>query len=520
MGNNPHPVRVGIELAKKIIVTSENNLTVMDPILASEFSKTNSISSDEVYYKSAQKYIWECSQCSHVWSATVKNRLHGSGCPTSYCLSIKRQKRLTESHFSNSLQSRYPQLTSSFDTNRNGITPDLVYPLRSDKFWWLCERNHSYQKSIHSALSSKHCPECRNLIFTTDSNGIEYETYGRLSSVAYEDSIAARYPELAKRFHSDSPFKPDQITIMSNRKILIICENHVEPWETCAESLLVGRECVYCLGKSVLPGFNDFATIYPELAKQFTVDSPNDATEVTIGSTKTITVQCPDCGYKRKTKPRNFRNKNCGVCSNKILVEGINDLATTHPKVAALVSPKSIISAKEITYGSSQILDFKCTDCNFTWSAAPKTVAKGYGCRKCTKKGSYLERIAFDTVADITDLSILRNKKPITTEENRKLEIDIYLPELNLAFEVQDFATHSRDSDEEELSGLFLSVALKKSLSIYKKGPTYHKRKIELAKSQLDVDLYEIWEDEIRDGSFVSKVSEIISSRVAKLALV
>lgn len=98
------------------------------------------------------------------------------------------------------------------------------------------------------------------------------------------------------------------------------------------------------------------------------------------------------------------------------------------------------------------------------------------------------------------DVEILQNKKPIKLEGSKKLQLDIWIPELKLAFEVQDFATHSKISDEEksELQGVENSKRFKK----LKNGPSYHELKKNLAKDQLDTIVIEIWEDEIIDGTF------------------
>lgn len=86
-------------------------------------------------------------------------------------------------------------------------------------------------------------------------------------------------------------------------------------------------------------------------------------------------------------------------------------------------------------------------------------------------------------------------RHPVT---GNPLELDFYLPELNIAFEIQDFGTHDRR--EEDVIGPWGNV---------KKGPDYHAMKIQVAK-EAGIILHEIWEDELEDG-------EILLDRIGEL---
>lgn len=88
------------------------------------------------------------------------------------------------------------------------------------------------------------------------------------------------------------------------------------------------------------------------------------------------------------------------------------------------------------------------------------------------------------------ELEVLRNKRPLRSESGRILEIDLWIPSLGIGFEVQDFATHSRDSDS-ELSPM--------PWSEFKNGPTYHSAK-KAAADRAGIELFEIWEDDILTG--------------------
>lgn len=100
----------------------------------------------------------------------------------------------------------------------------------------------------------------------------------------------------------------------------------------------------------------------------------------------------------------------------------------------------------------------------------------------------------------------LRSRERILKFEGESAlkEIDIFIPSLNIGFEIQDFATHSPTSDQEPvLHGLW------KGKSPLKKGPTYHERKRVAAAAQ-GIKLVDIWEDQLLDGSFTMLVDQVM----------
>ena len=88
------------------------------------------------------------------------------------------------------------------------------------------------------------------------------------------------------------------------------------------------------------------------------------------------------------------------------------------------------------------------------------------------------------------NLTVLSNKRPPRSTSGKVLEIDLWIPDLRIGFEIQDLATHSRDSDT-ELSPM--------PWSELKKGPSYHLAKKEAA-DRAGIELFEIWEDDILTG--------------------
>ena len=54
------------------------------------------------------------------------------------------------------------------------------------------------------------------------------------------------------------------------------------------------------------------------------------------GANTRLTVRCRRCGYEWDAFPATvLRSCSCPCCTNRVAVTGINDLATTHPQIAA-----------------------------------------------------------------------------------------------------------------------------------------------------------------------------------------
>ncbi len=117
-----------------------------------------------------------------------------------------------------------------------------------------------------------------------------------------------------------------------------------------------------------------------------------------------------------------------------------------------------------------------------------------------TRTGSWLEHIVIDYLSErYPQLEVLERKRPLRDSNGGRLEIDLWIPELQLGFEVQDEMTHSKTLNE-ELS----------RYKILKRGPAYHELKRRLAKEQLSVDLIDLWEDEIASGEYKQIVDLVL----------
>lgn len=200
-----------------------------------------------------------------------------------------------------------PELLRQWHPTRNGtLTPKDIAPGSRKKVWWQCEKGHEWQASLNHRSRGKSCPICAGKII-----------------VPGENDFASMYPDIAAQWHptKNESLMPDQVSPFSKRTAWWICEKGHD-FSTKIYSRCQRRTaCPYCIGKKVWAGFNDLATLEPQLAKEWHPSLNGDLTPqmVTVGSTKKVWWQCSEghvwctCVYSRSGK----KKTGCPVCSGR-----------------------------------------------------------------------------------------------------------------------------------------------------------------------------------------------------------
>lgn len=123
----------------------------------------------------------------------------------------------------------------------------------------------------------------------------------------------------------------------------------------------------------------------PDLAAQ--LKDPSLASQLSKGSDKSVEWQCAE-GHEWTAKVYNRTNaKNntgCPVCNGKKVQVGFNDVATTHPDVAALFSDQTVTTT--VTAFSNKSVLMRClVDPSHDWKSPPSRIAAGKGgCPYCS----------------------------------------------------------------------------------------------------------------------------------------
>ena len=114
---------------------------------------------------SSQKVYWICkNNPEHKWTATVSDRIRGTGCP--YCADEQRKvtKRKTYVKMNGSFAEKYPDLLKDWFYEKNdslNIFPDKIPSHFSEVVWWKCHVcGYVWTATPDNRANGKGCPQC------------------------------------------------------------------------------------------------------------------------------------------------------------------------------------------------------------------------------------------------------------------------------------------------------------------------------------------------------------------------
>ncbi|NDC47681.1 MAG: hypothetical protein EBZ61_01115 [Micrococcales bacterium] len=344
-------------------------LSETHPELAAEWHPTlnGDLTPDKVSAGSNVK-IWWLGNCGHKWEATVKSRSQGRGC--GFCSGNKVLVGLTD------LRTTHPEITKEWHPTLNGDkTPDRFSAGSGKSVWWLGSCGHEWEATISNRTFAKSkCPVC----------------FGTETLTGFND-LATTHPELAAEWHPtlNENKEPNHFRAGSGEKAWWL-GNCGHTWEAIISSRsLVSRNCPYCAGRLLLAGFNDLATTHPELAAEWHPTLNGKLTpQLVSGGKNDIVWWLGSCGHKWRAGIKSrVQGRGCGYCSGNRVLAGFNDLATTHPELAAEWDfSKNTINPEEVSFGSGEQV-WWVGACRHSWRALIAARASGTGCPKCAKGG-------------------------------------------------------------------------------------------------------------------------------------
>ena len=197
-------------------------------------------------------------------------------------------------------------------------------------------------------------------------------------------SLAEERPELVAQWSSKNELSPSEVSCGSHKKVWWIC-NQGHSWEaTIKNRALIGSKCPYCEHRAVLTGFNDLQTLFPEVAKTWSSKNELAPSEVSPSSNKSVLWICKN-GHEWKARIADrTEGHGCPYCTGHKVWTGFNDLATTHPKLAAEWSEMNkSLSPDKITHKNRSNVWWHCSTCDNEYQAVVYTRANGSICPFC-----------------------------------------------------------------------------------------------------------------------------------------
>lgn len=219
----------------------------------------------------------------------------------------------------------------------------------------------------------------------------DIKIYSNYLSLKKKYSLAVQYPELLQEwdYKKNEGIKPETVMPGTHKKVWWICEKG-HSYKSAIYHRTSADEptsCPICSGQKILTGFNDFATLRPDLLREWDYKindvSPN---LISANSTKKVNWICSKGhSYIASITKRNH-GRNCPVCSGKKIIVGINDLATMQPElIKDWDYSKNEMQPENYTEHSNKRVYWKCSKCQFEWEAQISMRSYGRGCPNCNK---------------------------------------------------------------------------------------------------------------------------------------
>ncbi len=447
------------------LIVGFNDLATTHPELAAEWSKNNELAASDVTPISGKEVLWVC-KLGHEWEAAVKARVKGRKCDVCANRVILRGF--------NDLATTHPELAAEW-SDKNELTPKEVTYGSVKKVIWVGACGHGWVASVNNrSAHNQGCPICAG---RKPGSARVYNT-GKL--------LSSGLPHLFEMLKTtDNPdVDLDKITVKSGVTLNWHCASG-HSWSAMVSDVTRERKtgsqerCPVCRNRVVLEGFNDILTTNPEIKDRWDYTKNEQGPEnYTRGMRKDVFWLC-EKGHKWES-PVSTLGK-CPTCAGYYVDNGVNDFATRFPGllkewdyVKNDVDPHSIgVSSKDRFY-------WVCSkNKNHTWRTdVDSRVFAEHGCPKCSNRISKAEQDLFLYLKEaLPDTEILQSVRDVI-----KGELDIHLPEKNLAVEFNGLYWHS------EAMG---------------KDKWYHYNKYKVCKD-LGIQLIQIWEDDwSANGEFI-----------------
>jgi hypothetical protein len=304
-------------------------------------------------------------------------------------------------------------LASEWHPSLNGTaTPMTVSRGSGFTATWTCKEKGHVWKAVVSNRAGKGygCPVCSNSLLLKGFN-----------------DLATTHPELAAQWHPDlnGNLRSEDVVPGSDKKVFWLCPDCGHSWEArVAGRSRKGNGCPVCAGKKILQGVNDLATTHPYLALEWhpVLNDELLPQNVSAGTHKKVYWLCPTYGHTYESSlVHRSRGQGCPICSGRQVLSGFNDLATTHPELAAQWHPtlNKELRPQLVTAGSSQNVWWSCEAHQHEWRAFVSSRSRGTGCPVCAGQ---VVQIGFNDLAT-THPQLAKEWHPTLNGDNKPTNI-------------------------------------------------------------------------------------------------
>jgi hypothetical protein len=344
-------------------------LATANPELAKQWHKTKNLplTPKDVAPNSNKSVWWICNENkNHVWEARIQSRNSGRGC--GLCRGLVVVPGV------NDLVTLFPKIARTWDGQTNlPLEKTKISPTSSKRVNWICKLGHSYTLPINSRVAGTECQVCNNHQILPGFNDLK-----------------TLFPRTAKEFAIDlnEGKKPETVGAGSGTSYWWRCSKG-HTWKAkVTNRTVLNASCPSCSKKRVEEGETDFGSLQPELAKEWSLALNRDVNPrlIGVGSQAKFWWDCSKGHSWNASVADRVKGQGCAVCANRQVVQGVNDLFTTHPHLAGELAPG--LNDKDVQFripaGTPKKLWWKCSH-NHEWQAAVSSRALAeQGCPYCS----------------------------------------------------------------------------------------------------------------------------------------
>ena len=369
----------------KQMLKGYNTLQETHPYLEKFWDKSNDKSISEYWHKSFDVLNWKCPCCNIQFQCSPVEMISRTNLENSNFETCPKNCDWNKLVFNNDIFHNSPRRLRKEWSKKNNIPVHLALShIDTKKYWWncsICQGEYLCSIPIRREVIDS-CPYCN------DEQPLK--GYNTISDI---------HPELTSYWSSKNTQKIDEITLSEakNKKYIWLCDCcNLEFNEKLSIVLdkfsnINNRElkkiCPYCNKKIPKPE-ESLGYKKPFLKSEWLENINGDIYNVFSNSNDIIEWICRKChrNFKAKISNRAEDDKCCPYCSNRILIKGINDLATTHPHLIKEWSNLNDRQLSCLTNKSSYKAWWKCSVCSNTYQqvVSSKLISKT-SCPYCRK---------------------------------------------------------------------------------------------------------------------------------------
>ena len=423
-----------------------NDLATTNPELLPcwDYEKNGVITPQEVM-KGQHKLVWWKCPIGHSYQAMIYHRVQGRGCPV---CRRENQTSFPEQALLYYIKSVFTDALSSDRKILDGKELDIYIPsiqvaIEFDGSKWhkkldkdIAKNELCKQKGItlirirdvdcpalpesddvyiisHEKYSDDELNKCilevarvLNVTFDIDLDRDRVLIYNQYYSKKKEKSLAESYPELCKEWNykKNGNLTPELLTRKSDKKVWWVGKCGHEWPATVSSRTQMQSGCPYCSGR-LLIGFNDLATLYPELGKLFDAEKNNmSASEISRNTKSSYYWKCSKGhSYKKHlfTMQKNINDldKMCPYCNppvKRTTHESKVKTRNTYKSISFTLDlshpdslndwdfDKNTINPSEVTIGTKKKVWWKCSKGHSYLSTPSNHISLNRSCPFCS----------------------------------------------------------------------------------------------------------------------------------------